>query len=56
VDLDPLVCPNGTCSRIVEGVELRPDGSHFGRKGAELVGKELTTVLLACWKDPTTCG
>ena len=55
VDLDPLVCPNGRCSKVVEGVELRPDGSHFGRKGAELIGRQLSDVLLACWKDPTTC-
>ena len=55
VDLDPLVCPHGTCSQIVDGVELRPDGSHFGPEGARVVGKELSTVLLACWHDPTTC-
>jgi peptidoglycan/LPS O-acetylase OafA/YrhL len=55
VDLDPLVCPHGRCSQIVDGVELRPDGSHFGEDGARVIGKQLASVLLACWHDPTTC-
>jgi peptidoglycan/LPS O-acetylase OafA/YrhL len=56
VDLDPLVCPNGKCSQVVDGVELRPDGSHFGPEGAAVVGRQLRRVLLDCWHDPTTCG
>ena len=55
VDLDPFVCPHGACTQVVDGVVLRVDGSHFSREGAEVVGKELTRVLLDCWRDPTTC-
>jgi peptidoglycan/LPS O-acetylase OafA/YrhL len=55
VDLDSIVCPNGTCSQVVDGVELRPDGTHFGTRGAKVVGRQLRDVILACWKDPTTC-
>ena len=55
VDLDPIVCPNGTCSQVVDGVVLRPDGTHFGRKGTKVVGRQLSTVILDCWKDPTSC-
>jgi peptidoglycan/LPS O-acetylase OafA/YrhL len=55
VDLDPIVCPHGTCRRVVDGVVLRPDGTHFGTRGAQVVGRKLSAVILACWKDPTTC-
>jgi hypothetical protein len=55
VDLDPFVCPHGACTQVVDGVVLRADGSHFSREGSEVVGKELSKVLLDCWHDPTTC-
>jgi hypothetical protein len=55
LDLDRLVCPNGKCSQIVNGVDLRPDGSHFGTEGARVVGEQLSNVVLACWKDPASC-
>ena len=55
VDLDRFVCPHGTCTQVVDGVELRVDGSHFSEQGAKVVGKELSQVLLVCWHDPTTC-
>jgi hypothetical protein len=55
VDLDPLVCPTGNCSQVVDGVELRPDGTHFGGKGSRVIGAQLADVILACWRDPTGC-
>jgi hypothetical protein len=55
VDLDPFVCPHGKCTQVVDGVVLRVDGSHFSRAGAEVVGKQLSATILACWHDPTTC-
>ena len=55
VDLTSIVCPDGRCPPRVAGVELRPDGSHFGADGAKYVGTKLTDVMLACWRDPHTC-
>ncbi len=55
VDLAAMVCPDGKCPATVGGVELRPDGSHFSPRGAEVVGRQLTDDLLACWRDPTRC-
>ena len=55
-DLSTIVCPGGRCSAHVGGIELRPDGSHFGIEGARYVGTRLTDAVLNCWKQPTACG
>ena len=55
-DLSTIVCPTGRCPAHVGGIELRPDGSHFGIEGGRYVGTKLTDAVLACWKDPTACG
>ena len=56
VDLSAIVCPGGRCPDHVGGIELRPDGSHFGIEGARYVGNRVATAVLGCWSDPTTCG
>ncbi len=56
LDLPELVCPGGQCAAEVDGVELRPDGSHFSKAGSKAIGRRLTTELLACWRDPTRCA
>ncbi len=55
LDLTAIVCPDRRCPAQVAGVELRPDGSHFGPDGAKYVGAKLADAMLACWRDPTTC-
>jgi hypothetical protein len=52
VDLEPVVCPGGPpCSNRVGGVELRPDGSHFGARGARYVGRRLASAVFAPLPD-----
>ena len=55
LDLAAIVCPDGRCPERVAGIELRPDGSHFGDEGANYVGNKLADVILSCWRDPATC-
>ena len=55
LDLEAIVCPDGECPVLVSGIELRPDGSHFGPEGAAWVGTGLIDAVLACWRDPLTC-
>jgi peptidoglycan/LPS O-acetylase OafA/YrhL len=55
LDLAALVCPGDRCAPTVDGVELRPDGSHFGPVGARQVGRELAGQVLECWRDPDAC-
>ncbi len=52
---DEIVCPGGRCRVRGGGVELRPDGSHFGTEGSRVVGTELVDAVLGCWKDPSRC-
>ncbi|MBK5288814.1 MAG: acyltransferase [Acidimicrobiia bacterium] len=56
IDLAGIVCPDGKCATKVHGVELRPDGSHFSKRGSAVVGQQLTDAVLACWRDPAACG
>ncbi len=55
LDLGAIVCPHGRCPAVVAGVTLRPDGSHFGPEGAQLVGRELADRILGCWHEPSGC-
>ena len=56
LDLSSIVCPDGRCSRHVKGIELRPDGAHFGTDGSAYVGRELADAVLTCWRTPATCS
>ena len=40
-DLASLVCPTATCIRDIDGIELRPDGTHFKDEAAALVNRWL---------------
>ncbi|MEO6467735.1 MAG: acyltransferase family protein, partial [Acidimicrobiia bacterium] len=55
-DLGSIVCPDGRCPRRVQGIELRPDGAHFGTKGSAYVGRQLAAAVLTCWKTPAKCS
>ena len=55
-DLSSIVCPSGRCPHRVKGIELRPDGAHFGTEGSAFVGRELADVVLTCWRTPATCS
>ena len=55
-DLSGIVCPGGRCPHRVKGIELRPDGAHFGTEGSAFVGRELADVVLTCWRTPATCS
>ena len=55
-DLSTIVCPGGRCPRRVRGIELRPDGAHFGTTGSAYVGRQLADAILTCWKTPATCS
>ncbi|MGZ6897550.1 MAG: acyltransferase family protein [Acidimicrobiia bacterium] len=55
LDLATIVCPGGRCPEHVDGVTLRPDGSHFGVEGAQVVGRAVANAALACWRDPNRC-
>jgi hypothetical protein len=53
VDLMPMVCPGGPpCRRIVDGVELRPDGAHFSKETAPLVAERLLPRILDALRQP----
>jgi len=39
LDLSAHLCPGGTCALESEGAPIRPDGMHFGGKGAEAVAR-----------------
>ena len=55
-DLSSIVCPDGRCSRHVKGIELRPDGAHFGTDGSAYVGRELANAVLTCWRTSPRCS
>jgi peptidoglycan/LPS O-acetylase OafA/YrhL len=47
IDLVPIVCPGGPpCPEIVNGIRLRPDGSHFAPDGARYVAEQLVPGLV----------
>lgn len=39
IDLEAHLCDEGTCIEHVNGIELRPDGLHYDRKGSRIVAK-----------------
>jgi peptidoglycan/LPS O-acetylase OafA/YrhL len=42
IDLQPIVCPGGPpCPKMVDGIELRPDGSHFTAETSRYVAERL---------------
>lgn len=46
VDLQALICPDGTtCIRVIDGIELRPDGLHFAGEGADVIARWLLLQL-----------
>ena len=46
VDLEALICPEGTtCIRVIDGIELRPDGLHFAGEGADVIARWLLLQL-----------
>jgi peptidoglycan/LPS O-acetylase OafA/YrhL len=52
VDLMPLVCPSGPpCPMEVDGVELRPDGTHFSEETAPKVAEKLLPLILDAVRD-----
>jgi peptidoglycan/LPS O-acetylase OafA/YrhL len=55
-DLSSIVCPGGRCPARVAGIELRPDGSHFGAAGSRYVGRKVSDAILECWRVRTSCG
>jgi SGNH domain (fused to AT3 domains) len=53
VDLMPIVCPTGPpCPEMVNGIRLRPDGSHFEIDGARYVSEQLVPRLLELARTP----
>ncbi len=54
VDLTPIVCPQGPpCPEVVNGMVLRPDGSHFATEGARYVADRLVPLLQQRARPPT---
>jgi hypothetical protein len=46
IDLHTLICPDGrTCVRVIDGIELRPDGLHFAGEGADVIARWLLLQL-----------
>jgi peptidoglycan/LPS O-acetylase OafA/YrhL len=46
IDLQRLICPDGrTCVRVIDGIELRPDGLHFAGEGADVIARWLLLQL-----------
>ena len=46
IDLDPIVCPGGPpCPDVVNGITLRPDGTHFEADGARYVADRIMPLL-----------
>ncbi len=56
LDLGAIVCPDGHCPARIDGVTVRPDGSHFGTEGATFVGRVLADRILGCWHEPGSCS
>jgi peptidoglycan/LPS O-acetylase OafA/YrhL len=55
VDLMPIVCPGGApCPETVNGIRLRPDGSHFEVDGARYVSEQLVPRLLSLARTPNS--
>jgi peptidoglycan/LPS O-acetylase OafA/YrhL len=55
IDLMPIVCPSGPpCPEMVNGIRLRPDGSHFDLDGARYVSEQLVPGLLNLLHTPKT--
>ena len=53
IDLHSLVCPRGApCPKRVDGLQLRPDGTHFGSEGSKWIGERLAPVIVECWRHP----
>ncbi len=48
IDLAPIVCPGGSpCPEEVDGIRLRPDGSHFEVDGARYVAERVVPQIRA---------
>jgi peptidoglycan/LPS O-acetylase OafA/YrhL len=46
IDLQGLICPDGqSCVRVIDGIELRPDGLHFAGEGADIIARWLLLQL-----------
>jgi hypothetical protein len=55
IDLMPIVCPAGPpCPQTVNGLRLRPDGSHFDGDGARYVSEQLVPGLLNLVQTPAS--
>jgi peptidoglycan/LPS O-acetylase OafA/YrhL len=53
IDLGPIACPGGApCSDTVNGMRIRPDGSHFDVDGARYASEQLVPQLLALLHTP----
>ncbi len=39
IDLAGWLCPDGECTEVIDGVELRPDGLHYTEQGARPVAR-----------------
>jgi peptidoglycan/LPS O-acetylase OafA/YrhL len=53
VDLMPIICPGAApCPETVNGIRLRPDGSHFEVDGARYVSEQLVPRLLSLVRTP----
>jgi lysophospholipase L1-like esterase len=46
IDLHGLICADGrNCIRVIDGIELRPDGLHFSGEGADVIARWLLLQL-----------
>lgn len=54
LDLGELLCPGGTFREEIDGVEIRPDGSHYGEGTSTAVWAWLEPRLLAQARTPVT--
>ena len=51
IDLTDWACDGGDCVDQIDGVTLRPDGSHFTPQSSPLVGRFLSAELVRIADD-----
>jgi peptidoglycan/LPS O-acetylase OafA/YrhL len=54
IELGDHVCPGGECPDQIDGIEMRPDGLHYGDGDAKLVARWLAPQLRAAIESMTS--
>jgi hypothetical protein len=47
IDLNGWICPSGTCTEVIDGERVRPDGLHYSEAGSEPIARWVLEQIAA---------